>query len=95
MIKLRDKTWSKKGFKSSLPDSFRDVIKEMEPDLSQLYGGRKKDNGHKLGQDMFMLDAKRNFFTLRTAQQWVRLPKEVAVLEVFNIHWEKALSNLV
>ncbi|OWK64311.1 hypothetical protein RLOC_00013619 [Lonchura striata] len=71
----------------------KDVIKDMEPDLSQLYGGRKKDNGHKLGQDMFMLDAKRNFFTLRTPQQWVRLPKEVAVLEVFNIHWEKALSN--
>lgn len=45
----------------------------MEPDPSQLCGGSKRDNGHKLGQEIFMLDTRRNFFTLKTAQQWVRL----------------------
>lgn len=95
MIKLRDKTWSKDGFKSSFPNTFRDIIEEVEPDLSQICGGRKRDNGHKLGQETFMLDSKRNFFTLRTVQQWVRLPKKAAVLEIFNIHWDKALSSQV
>lgn len=64
---LRDKTWSKDGFKSSLPNPFGDIGKEIEPDLSQLCGGEKRDNGHKLGQEMFMLDTKRSLFTLRTA----------------------------
>lgn len=85
VIVLRDKTWSKDGFKSSLPNPSRDVIKEMEPDLSQLCGGRKRENCYKLSQEMFMLDTKGNFFTSRTAQQWVRLPKEAEALEVFNI----------
>lgn len=29
------------------------------------------------------------------SSEWVRLPKEAAVLEVFNMHWDKALSNQV
>lgn len=95
VIVMRDKTWSEDGFKNSLPNPFRDVITEMEPDLSQLCGGRKRNNCYKLSQETFMLDTRGNFFTSRTAQQWVRLPKEAAVLELFNIPWDKALSNQV
>lgn len=36
----------------------RDVIKEIEPGLSQLCGVKKRDIGHKLDREMFMLDTR-------------------------------------
>ena len=41
------------------------------------HGGRVRDNRSKLEQERFSLATRKTFIPRRTAEQWVRLPREV------------------
>lgn len=46
--------------------------------------------------NLFRLDIRRNFFTVRTVRHWHRLPKEAVdapPLELFQVRWDGGLSN--
>ncbi|PKU41209.1 hypothetical protein llap_8494 [Limosa lapponica baueri] len=55
-------------------------------------------NGHKLGQKKFHLNTQKNFFPVRVAEPWDRLPREVVEspsLETFKPHLDVFLCNLL
>lgn len=63
-----------------------------------VHGEWTRDDGHKLKQDRFRVDIRRNFYPVRTGRQWKRLPREVIrspSLEVFKTQLGKAQQNLV
>jgi len=58
----------------------------------------KRGNGHKLKYRKFHLNMKKNFFTLRVAGHWHRLPREVVdspSLEIFKTHLDTVLCSLL
>ncbi|KFV81436.1 hypothetical protein N308_09741, partial [Struthio camelus australis] len=55
-------------------------------------------NRHKVKQERFRLDVRKNLFPLRTVRWWSQLPSEAVQapsLEVFQTQLDKALSSLV
>ncbi|KFQ00291.1 hypothetical protein N330_04604, partial [Leptosomus discolor] len=55
-------------------------------------------NRHKLEHRKFHLNMRRNFFTLKVAEHWNRLPREVVEspsLEIFKTHLDAFLCDLL
>jgi len=54
-------------------------------------------NGFKLKDNIFRLDIRKKFFTVRVVRHWNRLPREVVddpILEMFEVRLDVAFSNL-
>ncbi|GAB0182391.1 mitochondrial enolase superfamily member 1 [Grus japonensis] len=59
---------------------------------------RTRDNRHQLEHRKFLLNMRKNFFTLRVTEHWHRLPREVVEspsLEIFKTHLDTILCNLL
>jgi len=57
-----------------------------------------RGNGHKLKHRKFRLNMRKNFFTLRVAEHWNRLPRDIVYspsLETFKTHLDKLLCSLL
>ncbi|KFV84427.1 hypothetical protein N308_02856, partial [Struthio camelus australis] len=55
-------------------------------------------NGHKLKHGRFRLALRKNFFTLKVAEHWNRLPREVVEspsVEIFKSHLDRILGNVL
>ncbi|KFV73013.1 hypothetical protein N308_11271, partial [Struthio camelus australis] len=55
-------------------------------------------NGHKLKHRQFHLNLRQNFLTVRVAEPWNRLPREVVEspsLEIFKTHLDVILGNVL
>lgn len=66
--------------------------------FTEVHEGRMGDNGQNLKHKRFRLDVRINFFSVRTVEQWKRLPSEIVPSpssEVFILQLGQALSNLV
>jgi len=75
----------------------RVVARRMRLDSSVVPSERRRGNRHKLKQRKFHLKLRKNFFTLRVAEPWNRLDREVvesASLEIFKTRTLLAYGQL-
>jgi len=66
--------------------------------FSVVPSSRTRVNGHKLKRKMFQLNMRKNFFTLRVAEHWNRLPRELVdspSLEIFKTCLDEVLCSLL
>ena len=80
------------------PPVKRDYRKTGEGLFIRACSNRTRENGFKLEESRFTLDAKKKFFTVRVVRHWTRLCREavdVPSLEAFKARLDGAVSSLV
>lgn len=100
---VREKSWACSVWRNDCEgislvniNTAKTSAKRLMPAFSVVPSDGVRSNGQELKHKKFNLDM-RNIFTLREAEHWNRLPREIVespILETFKTHLDKFLCNL-
>jgi len=92
----------KRRLRGDLQNAYKYLKGRCQEDGARLFSvvpsNRTKGNEHKLKHKKFLLNMRKNFFTLRVTEYWNRLPREVVEspsLEICKTRLDKVLCSLL